>query len=225
MTVANTIGSATSHDRDRAVEAKTANTLDINDFLTLMTAQLNNQDPLKPLDSTAFVAQLAQFGTVSGIQSMQNSLATLSDSLRSSQALSGATLVGHHILAPASTATYSQRHDPHRRRAAARRHERRRRQRSTTPADRLVRHIWRCRRAPACRNSAGTAAATTARQLASGSYSFQVIANVGGSNVSLQPLLSRHRRQRDARPRRHRSHPQHPRAGRQWRSAPCAQII
>ena len=94
MTAANTIGSATSTTAT-AQSKKSATTLDINDFLTLMSTQLNNQDPLKPLDSTAFVAQLAQFGTVSGIQSMQASLATLSDSLRASQALSGATLVGH----------------------------------------------------------------------------------------------------------------------------------
>lgn len=81
---------------------KSASELDINDFMTLMTAQLKNQDPLNPLDSTAFVAQLAQFGTVSGIQSMDTSLSTLSDSLRSSQVLSGASLIGREITAPAS---------------------------------------------------------------------------------------------------------------------------
>jgi flagellar basal-body rod modification protein FlgD len=85
---------------------KTADTLDINDFLTLMSAQLQNQDPLKPLDSTAFVAQLAQFGTVSGVQGMQTSLNTLSTALRSSQMLSGASLVGHEITAAATDAHY-----------------------------------------------------------------------------------------------------------------------
>jgi len=90
-----------------AAARKSASTLDINDFLTLMSTQLNNQDPLKPLDSTAFVAQLAQFGTVSGIQSMQASLATLSSSLRASQALSGATLVGHAVLAPGGQGSYT----------------------------------------------------------------------------------------------------------------------
>lgn len=85
---------------------KTANDLDISDFLTLMTSQLQNQDPMKPLDSTAFVAQLAQFGTVSGVQSMQTSLSALSTALQSSQMLTGASLVGHSILASASTAQY-----------------------------------------------------------------------------------------------------------------------
>lgn len=84
---------------------KTASTLGIDDFLKLMTTQLQNQDPTKPLDSTEFVAQLAQFSTVSGIEGMQESLDTLSESLRSSQALSGASLVGHWVLAPGDTAT------------------------------------------------------------------------------------------------------------------------
>ena len=86
---------------------KTANDLDVSDFLTLMPAQLQNQDPLKPLDSTAFVAQLAQFGTVSGIQGMQTSLSGLSTALQSSQMLTGASLVGHSVLAAANSAQYS----------------------------------------------------------------------------------------------------------------------
>jgi flagellar basal-body rod modification protein FlgD len=86
---------------------KTASTLGVQDFLTLMTTQLKNQDPLKPLDSTEFVAQLAQFGTVSGIQGMESSLTSLSSALRSSQVLSGANLVGHQVLTAGGTAQYS----------------------------------------------------------------------------------------------------------------------
>lgn len=89
-----------------AKKNKSASELDVSDFLTLMTSQLQNQDPLNPLDSTAFVAQLAQFGTVSGIQSMQTSLSTLSSALQSSQMLTGASLVGHAVLASASSAQY-----------------------------------------------------------------------------------------------------------------------
>jgi flagellar basal-body rod modification protein FlgD len=85
---------------------KTANDLNVSDFLKLMTTQLQNQDPLKPLDSTDFVAQLAQFGTVSGVQSMQTSLGTLTTALQSSQMLTGASLVGHSVLASASTLQY-----------------------------------------------------------------------------------------------------------------------
>ena len=73
-------------------------------FMQLMIAQLRNQDPTKPMDPSEFLGQLAQFGTVSGIQDMQGSLSTLSDSLRSSQLLGGTSLVGHDVLASADTA-------------------------------------------------------------------------------------------------------------------------
>jgi flagellar basal-body rod modification protein FlgD len=71
-------------------------------FMQLMIAQLRNQDPTQPMDPANFLGQLAQFGTVSGIQSMQDSISTLSDSLRSSQVLGGTSLVGHYVLADAS---------------------------------------------------------------------------------------------------------------------------
>lgn len=73
-------------------------------FMQLMIAQLRNQDPTKPMDPADFLGQLAQFGTVSGIQSMQSSLTSLSDALRSSQVLGGTNLVGHAVLADASEA-------------------------------------------------------------------------------------------------------------------------
>jgi len=86
---------------------KNATDLGIDDFLALMTAQLKNQDPMKPLDSTEFVAQLAQFGTVSGVQNMQTSLTDLANSLRSSQVLQGTSLVGHDVLAPTESVALS----------------------------------------------------------------------------------------------------------------------
>ena len=43
-------------------------------FLTLLTTQLTNQNPLDPMDNEAFVAQLAQFSSVEGIKGMQTSL-------------------------------------------------------------------------------------------------------------------------------------------------------
>jgi flagellar basal-body rod modification protein FlgD len=80
-------------------------TLGQNEFLKLMMAQLKNQDPTKPLDPTQFVGQLAQFSTVTGIQNMQTSIEDLVSSMRSSQMLGGSSLVGHDVLAPATTAS------------------------------------------------------------------------------------------------------------------------
>jgi flagellar basal-body rod modification protein FlgD len=73
-------------------------------FLTLMLAQLRNQDPLKPLEPSEFLGQLAQFSTVTGIQDMKGSVGELAGSLRSSQVLEGATLVGRSVLAAAGSA-------------------------------------------------------------------------------------------------------------------------
>jgi flagellar basal-body rod modification protein FlgD len=81
--------------------------LTMNDFLTLMTAQLQNQDPLNPTDSNEFLSQLSELSTVEGISQLNTSMTTLSNSMLSSQALTSAALVGQGILAPASSATYT----------------------------------------------------------------------------------------------------------------------
>src|SRR5208337_1899101 len=81
--------------------------LTMNDFLTLMTAQLQNQDPLSPTDSNQFLAQLSELSTVEGISQMNTTMTNLSTSLLSSQALSSASLVGQSVLTPASSAAFT----------------------------------------------------------------------------------------------------------------------
>ena len=68
------------------------------DFLHLMTEQLKNQDPLKPLDSQQFLGQLAQFSTVQGIDSMQSAMGAMASVMESDQTLRAAALVGHDAL-------------------------------------------------------------------------------------------------------------------------------
>lgn len=71
-------------------------------FFDLMVAQLQNQDPLKPLESNEFMGQIAQFASVNGIQEMHNSIEQLVGSLQSSQALQASTLVGRDVLVSGS---------------------------------------------------------------------------------------------------------------------------
>lgn len=73
-------------------------------FLELMIAQLKNQDPMKPMQNGEFLGQLAQFGTVNGIQQLQQSFAGLSASLQSNQALMASSLVGRSVLVPSAQA-------------------------------------------------------------------------------------------------------------------------
>ncbi len=69
------------------------------DFLTLMIAQFRNQDPFEPMDNGEFLGQLAQFGTVDGIDRLNSAFVDLSQSLYTDQALQAANLVGHTVLA------------------------------------------------------------------------------------------------------------------------------
>ncbi|HTT03794.1 MAG TPA: flagellar hook capping FlgD N-terminal domain-containing protein [Steroidobacteraceae bacterium] len=81
--------------------------LTMNDFLTLMTAQLQNQDPLNPTDSNEFLNQLSELSTVEGISQLNTSMGSLSNSMLASQAVNSAALVGQTILAPASAVELS----------------------------------------------------------------------------------------------------------------------
>ncbi|HEY2779870.1 MAG TPA: flagellar hook capping FlgD N-terminal domain-containing protein [Steroidobacteraceae bacterium] len=79
-------------------------TLGGTDFLTLMLAQLKNQDPTSPVDSNTFLQQLASLSEVQGITALNSSFSTLSNSLTSSQALQASSLLGHQALVNSSTA-------------------------------------------------------------------------------------------------------------------------
>jgi flagellar basal-body rod modification protein FlgD len=75
-----------------------------NTFMTLLTTQLQNQDPLNPMDTSQMTSQLAQINTVSGINQLNTTLNSLNNSLTSSQSLSTATgLIGHNVLVPGSS--------------------------------------------------------------------------------------------------------------------------
>lgn len=80
-------------------------TLGGTDFLTLMLAQLKNQDPTSPVDSNTFLNQLAQLSQVQGITQLNTSFSALSSSLVSSQALQASSLLGHQALVGSPTAS------------------------------------------------------------------------------------------------------------------------
>ena len=69
-------------------------------FLELMIAQIRNQDPLEPAKNEAFIAQLAQFSSVEGIQNLNESMDGLVASLTSSRTMDAANLVGRNVLVP-----------------------------------------------------------------------------------------------------------------------------
>ncbi len=97
-------GTGSSSGASSATAANGA-TLGGTDFLTLMLAQLKNQDPTSPVDSNQFLSQLASLSEVQGITQLNTSFAALSNSLVSSQALQASSLLGHQALVASSTAT------------------------------------------------------------------------------------------------------------------------
>jgi flagellar basal-body rod modification protein FlgD len=87
----------------KTIEAKTNNTLALEDFMNLMVTELTHQDPFKPMENSELASQISQFATVSGIDELNNSFSDLSGTLISDQTLQAANLVGHDVLAPIST--------------------------------------------------------------------------------------------------------------------------
>jgi flagellar basal-body rod modification protein FlgD len=73
-------------------------TADTDKFMTLLVAQLQNQDPMNPMDNAQMTSQLAQLQTVTGINNLNTTLNTLKASYQSSESLQATGLIGHGVL-------------------------------------------------------------------------------------------------------------------------------
>ncbi|HBS80311.1 MAG TPA: flagellar biosynthesis protein FlgD, partial [Pseudomonas sp.] len=87
--------------KDREVKS---NDLGKNEFLELLVTQLNNQNPLEPQENGEFIAQLAQFSTVEGVEKLNSSMETMLSGYQSSQALQASSLVGRKVIVPTDKA-------------------------------------------------------------------------------------------------------------------------
>jgi flagellar basal-body rod modification protein FlgD len=65
-----------------------------------MTTQLQNQDPFAPVDNADFIAQMAQFSTVTGITSMDETMKSVSEQLTEMRIASTTQMMGHSVLVP-----------------------------------------------------------------------------------------------------------------------------
>lgn len=83
---------------------KSSDQLGQADFLKLMTTQLENQDPFAPMDNADFIAQMAQFSTVTGITEMGETLKGISDQLQEFRIATASSLLGHSVLVPGNLA-------------------------------------------------------------------------------------------------------------------------
>jgi flagellar basal-body rod modification protein FlgD len=69
-------------------------------FLKMLIAQVQNQDPLSPMDNAQVTSQMAQINTVSGLEKLNTTVGSLSSQFMQLQMLQGATLVGHDVVVP-----------------------------------------------------------------------------------------------------------------------------
>jgi len=96
------ISSVTSTAADLTAQNGANATSASDRFLKLLVAQMQNQDPLNPMDNAQVTSQMAQINTVTGIDKLNASVEGLSSQFMQMQALQGATLVGRDVIVPGS---------------------------------------------------------------------------------------------------------------------------
>jgi flagellar basal-body rod modification protein FlgD len=100
-----TTSAATSGTSSSATAASTQNLSDT--FLKLLVAQMNNQDPLNPVDNSQITSQMAQISTVTGINNLNSTVNQLVSQLQQSQAVQSTQMSGHTVLVPGNALTLS----------------------------------------------------------------------------------------------------------------------
>jgi flagellar basal-body rod modification protein FlgD len=74
-------------------------------FMKLLVAQLNNQDPMNPMDNAQMTSQIAQINTVSGIQQLNDTMKSMAGQFTAMQVLQGSSLIGHDVLTTGNSLT------------------------------------------------------------------------------------------------------------------------
>lgn len=96
-TVVNNLAAAQVTDSSATTKAKDdAGSADR--FLKLLVTQMQNQDPLNPMDNAQVTSQMAQINTVNGIEKLNTTVQSLSGQFVQMQALQGAALVGKNVV-------------------------------------------------------------------------------------------------------------------------------
>lgn len=102
MSMINGTSSTDVLDQFRRDESRTGSKQDMgkNEFMELMIAQLNNQNPLEPQENGEFIADLAQFSSLEEMQNLSGTVGDVVGEFRSTQALQASAMVGRSVLAP-----------------------------------------------------------------------------------------------------------------------------
>ncbi len=102
-----TVDSSTALINRNLAETKVKDnqSIDMNGFMKLLTAQMQYQDPFQPMDNTQMVAQMAQFSQLSSANQSNNLLATIADGVTGSRLSDAAGWIGKSMLVESNIAT------------------------------------------------------------------------------------------------------------------------
>lgn len=84
---------------------KSNSTIDMSGFLTLLTAQMQHQDPFQPLDNNQMVAQMAQFSSLSAQTESNTLLGNIAEAVSGSRMSDAANWIGKSMLVQSNIAT------------------------------------------------------------------------------------------------------------------------
>ena len=94
---------ATANNTNDKQANKKEQTLGQDDFLTLLVAQLQNQDPLNPTDTTEFTSQLTEYSQLEQLFNLNDSIDKLAESRNNSERLSALSMIGKEVLVEGSS--------------------------------------------------------------------------------------------------------------------------
>lgn len=105
LLLSGTSGATSSQGNASATSTKTNEASDR--FLKLLVTQLQNQDPMNPMDNAQITSQMAQIQTVTGIEKLNSSIGAMSSSFMQAQLMQGVNLVGHQVAVEGDTLNLS----------------------------------------------------------------------------------------------------------------------
>lgn len=97
-TTINSVATPPSNTQTNTSTATAPVSKDQADFMTLLIAQMKNQDPTNPMDNNQMAAQMAQLNMVSGINKMNTTLTGLSSNQQISNSMQATALIGHQVM-------------------------------------------------------------------------------------------------------------------------------
>ncbi|WP_407275322.1 flagellar hook assembly protein FlgD [Halothiobacillus sp. DCM-1] len=103
IAIGNTSSTSGTSASGAAATGGGAQSLNMDSFMTLLTTQLQNQDPTNPMDNSQMVAQLAQFSSLEGINQLNTTVSGFQSTLQANQVMQAASLVGKAAIVKGST--------------------------------------------------------------------------------------------------------------------------